>query len=254
LILVYKSYKNKTEFKKKEFYNGKTEIIIELKDDDIKSVYLSVFNIQNSHVNKEQKLSNFVFKYEIKDTNEFNKIKPEKDQVTDIKYERSTLTFSLPKIFGLSSQSQINYIAKLIPKNNIVENENLFSIALMESKPIKIYSKSSNGLNDIEKMELIDLHNDKVYYVAINCEVIQNNNEEKFGFQFIYNPTNFKENNEKDKNISSLAIVIIVIIIVVLAIAFAITFFFLRRENIIKTNELEELNEKLSGSALLDDM
>jgi len=52
-------YKNNTNFVKSEFYNGKTEIIIELKDDNIIRVYLSVFNTENSHVNKEKKYNWF---------------------------------------------------------------------------------------------------------------------------------------------------------------------------------------------------
>ena len=237
-------YKNNTDFIKNEFYNGKTEIIIELIDDDIKSLYLSVFNIQKSHENKEKKLSNFVFKYEIKETYDFNKVKPEQSEVSDIKYERSTLIFTLPKIFGLSLQSRVNYIAKLIPINNIVENENLYSIALMESQPIKMYSKSANNLNEIQKMELVDLHNDKIYYVIINCEIIEINSEEKFGFQFIYNPTNYNEEKENYRRNISLGIIIIVIAIVILAIAFGIAFFILRKINIQKSNELETLSNK----------
>jgi hypothetical protein len=239
-------YKNKTNFLKNEYYNGKTEIIIELISDDIKSVYLSVFNIENSHLNKEKKLSNFVFKYEIKEIDEFNKIKPENNEVSNIKYERSSLTFSLPKIFGLSPQSQVNYIAQLIPINNIVENENLYSIALMESQPVKLYSKTSN---EVEKMELIDLHNDKVYYVIINCEVTEINDIEKFGFKFIYNPTGYKE--EKDIDYFYLALIIILIIIAVLAIIFVISFLCLKKTNLRKSNELMELNNKLNESNVL---
>ena len=241
-------YKNNTNFVKSEFYNGKTEIIIELKDDNIISVYLSVFNTENSHVNKEKKLSNFVFKYEVNEKNEFNKIKPEKNEVSDIKYERSTLTFTLPKILGISLQSQVNYIAKIIPVNDLVENEKLNSIALMESKTVKMYTKSSNGL---EKMELIDFHNDNIYYVIINCEVIEPNNEEKFGFNYLYNPTNYKGDNEKTNY--SLAIVIIVFAVVVLVIGFAIAFIFLRNTNLKRSSKLEELNNSLNSSSVFYD-
>ena len=241
-------YKNNTNFVKNEFYNGKTEIIIELKDDSIISVYLSVFNTENSHLNKEKKLSNFVFKYEVNEKNEYKKIKPEKNEVSDIKYERSTLTFTPPKILGISFQSQVNYIAKIIPVNDLVENEKLYSIALMESKTVKMYTKSSNGL---EKMELIDFHNDNIYYVIINCEVTEPNNEEKFGFNYLYNPTNYKGDIEKSNY--SLAIVIIVFAVVVLIIGFAIAFIFLKNTNLKKSSKLEELNNSLNSSSVFYD-
>ncbi len=248
-------YNNKTEFLKTEFYNGKSIVILEFKEDDIKGVYLSVFNTNNDHLHNEKLLSNFIFKYEVKEIKDFSQIKPEKDEIINSKYERSALSVILPKILGLSSQSQINYLAKLIPADFVVENENLYSISLIESQPIQIYSKSQNDLEETQKMELIDIHKDKIYYVILNCEIIDNNNEEKFAFKFIYNPTDFREEESKEEgsNTGLIAVMIILIVCACLGIVFVILFLYLKRTNLRKSIQLQELNHKLNENNVLDD-
>ena len=248
-------YNNKTEFLKSEFYNGKSIVILEFKEDDIKGVYLSVFNTNNDHLHNEKLLSNFIFKYEVKEINDFSQIKPEKDEVIDYKYERSALSVTLPKILGLSSQSQINYLAKLIPADVVVKNENLYTISLIESQPIQIYSKSQNDFDETQKMELIDLHKDKVYYVILNCEILDNNNEEKFAFKFIYNPTDYQEEEPKEEESKGglIAVMIIIIVFACLAIIFVILFLYLKRTNLRKSIQLQELNQKLNENNVLDD-
>lgn len=248
-------YNNKTEFLKTEFYNGKSIVILEFKEDDIKGVYLSVFNTNNDHLHNEKLLSNFIFKYEVKEIKDFSQIKPEKDEIINSKYERSALSVILPKILGLSSQSQINYLAKLIPADLVVENENLYSISLIESQPIQIYSKSQNDLEETQKMELIDIHKDKIYYVILNCEIIDNNNEEKFAFKFIYNPTDFREEESKEEgsNTGLIAVMIILIVCACLGIVFVILFLYLKRTNLRKSIQLQELNHKLNENNVLDD-
>lgn len=47
-------YKNNTDFIYNEFYNGKNVLIIQFTSDDIKNVYLSIFNKEYPHVNKEK--------------------------------------------------------------------------------------------------------------------------------------------------------------------------------------------------------
>ena len=242
-------YKNNTDFVNNDFYNGKTVIILKFDEDDIKGVYLSVFNIKNSHINNEKKLSNFIFKYQISENNDFIKIKPDNNEVR-FNYSRGAVNLILPNINGISSSSEINYVAKLIPADNKVENENLFCISLIESKPIKVYTKKINGLNKNQELELIDIHNDKIYYVVINCEVFENNKEEKFSFKYLYNPTDFEE---KENNKISLAVVMVIIIVItIIAIIFFILFISLKRTNLRKSIQLQELNQKLNSSNVLD--
>ena len=243
-------YKNNTDFIYNEFYNGKIVLIIQFTSDDIKSVYLSIFNTEHSHVNKEKKLSNFIFKYEVKEKNDFNKIRPESNEISNFNYNRGVINITLPNIKSEISLSKINYYVKLIPSDEIIDDENIYTISLIESKPIKIYSKLKEDVILNEELELIDIHNDKIYYIVINCEIFdKENNEEKFGFKYIYNPTDYK--NEKGK--VSLAVVMIVIIVFAfLAIAFVILFLYLKRTNLRKTIQLKELNQKLNENNILD--
>ena len=241
-------YKNNTDFVSNEFYNGKAVIIIKLNEDDIKGVYLSVFNVQNSHINNEKKLSNFIFKYQINENNDFIKIKPQ-DNAVHFNYTRGAVNLILPDIDGISSLDEINYKVKLIPSKDMVKNENVFSISLIESKPIRIYTKKLNVLNKDQVLELIDIHNDQIYYVVINCDVIENNNEEKFSFQYIYNPTNYEE--EENDKISLAIVIVIILIITIIAIIFFIVFISLKRTNLRKSIQLQELNQKLNESNVL---
>ena len=243
-------YKNNTEFIYNEFYNGKYILIIEFKDNNVKSVYLSVFNTQNNHINKEKKLSNFIFKYEVSENNEFSKLKPEKDEIS-FTYKRTALSISFPKIEGLSAQSKIHYIAQLIPGGNIIENENIYTISLIESEPSKIYTKSEDNLNDDRKLELIEVYTDKVYYLVINCEILENNNEEKFAFKYVYNPTNVESNNGLRESL--IASIIAIIILAVIAIIFVIVYLILKNINLKKSIKLKELNKKLNQNNVLDE-
>ena len=242
-------YKNNTDFISHDYYNGKSVIVVNFPSDDIKSVYLSVFTTQNSHKNLEQKLSNFIFKYEVKEKNDFINLIPETDEVSSFNYNRGAINITLPRIIGVTTQSKINYIAKLISTDDAVKDENMYTISPLESTPIKVYTKTQQDLGSDEKLELIDIHNDKIYYLVINCEVFdKENKEEKFGFKYIYNPTDYKEEKAK----VSLAVVLVVIILmVVLAIGFVLVFLYLKNTNLRKSIQLQELNQKLNKSNVL---
>ena len=137
----------------------------------------------------------------------------------------------------------------------MVKNENLYTISLIESQPIQIYSKSQNDFDETQKMELIDLHKDKVYYVILNCEILDNNNKEKFAFKFIYNPTDYQEEEPKEEESKGglIAVMIIIIVFACLAIIFVILFLYLKRTNLRKSIQLQELNQKLNENNVLDD-
>ena len=243
-------YKNNTDFISHDFYNGKSVIIVQFPSDDIKSIYLSVFTTESSHINKDQKKSNFIFKYEVKEKNNFINTKPESDEVSNFDYSIGVIDITLPRIEGGTTLSKINYIAKLIPADTSVQNENLYTISSIESNSIKVYTKSQTDLSSVEKLELTDIHSDKIYYVVINCEVFdEENNEEKFGFKYIYNPTDYKD---EDSKVSLKVVMIIIIIMVAIAIAFVIVFLSLKRTNLRKSIQLKELNQKLNSSNVLD--
>ena len=239
-------YASNIEFSK-ESYNGKTIIIIEFKDPQIKNIFLSIFISANS-VNNEQKLSNFVFRYEVSEQNDFIKIKP-KEESLETTYDRSKLTVTLPEFDSLPEDSKVNYIAKLIPPENIIENENLNSLAVIESNIIKIYKKTQNDFTNKESMELLDVHSDKEYYVLITCEVVSNNYNEIFGFKFI-NQKEPEENKEEDKTLL-IVLVSVISAFVVIAVIFIVICLKLRKGNLKRTIQLEELTKQISDNGEL---
>ena len=240
-------YNSNIEFNK-ENYNGKTIITIEFKDTSIKNIYLSIFI--NKNTNTEKQLSNFVFRYEVSEKNNFIKLKPE-EQSLQSNYDRSTLNVTLPTFDSLPSDSKVNYIAKLIPSENIVKGENLESLALIESKIIKIYKMTQTDFYKNESMELLDIHNDKEYYILISCEVVTDNFEEIFSFKHIIIPQYIKEETDR-----TLLIVLVSVIsgFIVIGIVFVVIFLYLRRGNLKRTLQLKMLTKQLDDSGELPTM
>jgi len=242
-------YKNNIEFKNESYY-GKTIVTIEFQNKDIKSIYLSVFNIDNNHNNNESKLSNFIFKYEIKETNDFIKIKPKEESLVS-KYDRSTLTLNLPLFESIPTGAKANYIAKLIPKENILKNENLMSLSLIESKIIKLYKKTQTDFSKNDTMTLLDIHNDKDYTVLISCEVETNNYNELFSFKYI----NIDKKIEEEEKDHTLLIVLLSVFgsIIIIAIIFIVICLVLRRGILKKRSQLDDLTKQLNEGGQLAD-
>ena len=235
-----------------EEYNGKKISILEFKDTQIKSIFLSVFINQNN----ESYLSNYIFKYELNKENNFLKIKPNKDHLTS-KYDisNSILHITLPSYNNLNSDSKVNYIIKLIPLKDILKHENYNTISLIETKAIKIYKKTQKNPTKEEIVDLIDLNNDMIYYVIINSEVIYNNTEEKFGFKWIENPTDYREEEEdKEEGLSTWTIVLIVLLslFVLFLIILVVVCYRLRKGNLEKSMKLDELKSQIKEGPLLE--
>ena len=242
-------YKNNIEFKNESYY-GKTIVTIEFQNKDIKSIYLSVFNIDNNHNNNESKLSNFIFKYEIKETNDFIKIKPKEESLVS-KYDRSTLTLNLPLFESIPTGAKANYIAKLIPKENILKNENLMSLSLIESKIIKLYKKTQTDFSKNDTMTLLDIHNDKDYTILISCEIEINNYNELFSFKYI----NIDKKIEEEEKDHTLLIVLLSVFgsIIIIAIIFIVICLVLRRGILKKRGQLDNLTKQLNEEGQLAD-
>ena len=102
-------------------------------------------------------------------------------------------------------------------------------------------------------LDLINIHNDTVYYIVITCDVKDESLdiEEKLAFKYIYNPTSYNEEKGEEKGNISLSVVFIVIgIFIVLAIIFVIFFLYLRKANLRKSVQLQHLNEKMMDDSL----
>ena len=238
-------YNSNIEFTKED-YNGKTVILIEIKDNEIKNIYLSIFNTDNSdHINNQKQLSNFVFRYEVKEQNNFSKIKPKEESLLTM-YDRSTLDITLPTFDSLPSGAVINYMVKVIPSENTIESENYNSLSLIESSITKLYKKTQTDFSKKENMQLLDLHSDKVYHVLISCEVIANNYREIFGFKYIDNATGGEEEESDDKTVL-IVLISVISFVVVVAVVVVIICLYVKRGNLMRTKQLNELTKQINS-------
>ena len=238
-------YNSNIEFTK-ENYNGKTVIIIEIKDNEIKNIYLSIFNTDNSdHLNNQKQLSNFVFRYEVKEQNNFSKIKPKEESLLST-YDRSTLDITLPTFDSLPSDSIVNYFVKVIPSESRIKNENFNSLSLIESNVTKLYKKTQTDFSKKDNMQLLDLHSDKVYHVLISCEVVSNNYKEIFGFKYIDNATSGEEEENNNKTVL-IVLISVISVVFVAAIIFIIICLWVRKGNLMRTKQLNELTQQINS-------
>ena len=254
-------YQSNIQFSENK-YNGKSVIIIEFTDDEISSIFLSVFNNNNvDHINNEKFLSNFIFKYNIKEKNDFINIKPKEENLARI-YKHSTLTINLTKFDSLPDGAKVNYLVELLPSKNKIENENLNSLAKIESNIIKIYRKTQINM-DKNEMQIFDLHNDSVYYALISCEVVLNNYSELFSFKYFENVTNY-ENEESEpehepepaEKSHTVLIVLLSLVGGFILIAAVIIFvcLYLKKSNLMTSGRLKELTKQINESGELPDV
>ena len=242
-------YKSNINYKN-EIYNGKTVLVIELTSDEIKSIFLSVFNTQNNHDNDQKQLSNFVFKYDISDQNNFIKIKPKDNKLTTT-YERSTLNIELPSFIDIPSESKVNYIFKLLKNDKKVENENLKTISLIESNMTKVYKTSSDKPTDVFSVALTDIHNDSYYYVLINAEVVVNTYTELFSYEYLENPTSYVKPDDGSSKTTLIILFSILGGVILIGIIFLIICCHLRKGNLMKSNKLEQLTQQIEADGEL---
>ena len=230
-------------------YNGKTVALIMFDDNAIKSVFISIFN------REKNKPSNFVFKYDISDQNDFINIKTVDDEIkSNYDKNRNTLDITLPEITSKPPEAKVNYIIKIIENNNYFENENLKTICLIESKVSKKY-KISNPENN-KNVTLTEMYNNTFYYVAINVDVETNIYNESFSYSYLINPTQEKKDNSKT------TVIILGSVfggVGLIGLVFLIYCLVLKKGNLIKSHKLEKLTRKINsestgelGSALND--
>ena len=71
------------------------------------------------------------------------------------------------------------------------------TISLIESKVSKVYKISNPKDNSF--ITLREIYKNKIYYVAINLEVIYDNYNELFSYSYLNNPTNYTNITIEDK-------------------------------------------------------
>ena len=223
--------------------NGKTVALIKFNDTTTKSVFLSIFNIKNNQS------SNFVFKYDISNQNNFTNITTV-DNVINNTYDgnKSTLDIYLPKIISQPENSKVKFVIKLIENNSYIQNESLKTISLIESKVSKVYKISNPKDNSF--ITLREIYKNKIYYVAINLEVIYDNYNELFSYSYLNNPTNYTNITIEDKTKKTVIILGCVFgAVLLIGLIFLIYCLVLKKGNLIKSNKLEKLTRKINSES-----
>ena len=230
--------------------NGKTVAIINFKDDEIISIFLSVFYTSNN----EDNLSNFIFKYDIIGNGEdFINIEPQGNVLdTTQDKNRSIMNITLPKFnskITKGNKVNFNYIFKLFKNDSANKNEKFDSIALTDTKAIRIYKKSitNPSPNDII-VTLTDIHNDTNYFVIGIVEVLVGANyKELFSYLCLE-----KKEEKKESNTKVIILCSVLGGVVLIGIIFLIYCLVLKKGNLIKSKKLEQLTKKMNSDSSLN--
>ena len=224
----------------KTYSNGKTVTIIEFVDNKITSVFLSIFNEKNDES------SNFVFKYDISDQNNFINITTV-DNSIEATYEqnRSTLDITLPFIEPKLPGAKVNYIIKLIEDKDYSKNESLKTISLIDSSVNKVYKISNPQTN--KKITLTEINKNTIYYVAINAYVETNTYNESFSYSYLNNPTKYENKTESKTTVIILGSVFGGVGLI--GLVFLIYCLVLKKGNLIKSSKLEKLTKKMNPNS-----
>ena len=244
-------YKNNTNFDSSEFKDGKSVIILKIDNDDITSVYLTIFNNENQQHKNYDKLSNFIFKYEVGINKDNFSKKYLKENTLKFEFIKSSnkIKLNVPQIItGENKDFKIDYYTKLISADEVFQNEKIDTISNIESTSIKIYRKSVTSRGEEQQIELTEINEDRIYYIVIIVKVNDEKTSEFFSFKNIYNPTNQIDNNNNNKsnskgNNSKIAIIIvIIIIIIILIIVFYLIYLKMKKSNEILMKKISSLS------------
>ena len=110
----------------------------------------------------------------------------------------------------------------------------------------KLYKKTQTDFSKKDNMQLLDLHSDKVYHVLISCEVVSNNYKEIFGFKYIDNATSGEEEENNNKTVL-IVLISVISVVFVAAIIFIIICLWVRKGNLMRTKQLNELTQQINS-------
>ena len=154
----------------------------------------------------------------------------------------------LPKIISQPENSKVKFVIKLIENNSYIQNESLKTISLIESKVSKVYKISNPKDNSF--ITLREIYKNKIYYVAINLEVIYDNYNELFSYSYLNNPTNYTNITIEDKTKKTVIILGCVFgAVLLIGLIFLIYCLVLKKGNLIKSNKLEKLTRKINSES-----
>ena len=151
-------------FIKESSYNGRG--LLTIFNDNGEDIYLTIFN---SNINN--KLTNYVFKYINAEKNwDFKNYIILND---DLSFNETDLSISIRKINNLSDSLIVDCFAKIIDKENYIENENIKTIAITQSIG-NSYIKGINQ-NDYVMFYLNNEINKMNFYSNAYCKIIGEN-------------------------------------------------------------------------------
>ena len=162
---------------------------------------------------------------------------------------RSIMNISLSQIQNITKGNKVNYIFKLFKNNSADKNEKFDSIALTDTKAIRIYKKSITypPPND-NIVTLTDIHNDTDYFVIGIVEVLVGANyKELFSYLCLE-----KKEEKKESNTKVIILCSVLGGVVLIGVIFLIYCLVHKKGNLIKSKKLEQLTKKMNSESSLN--
>ena len=239
-------YKNSTNFLVQEVNGGKSNLIIDFgENNNCLGVYLTVFNTENDkHINRQEVLSNFIFRYQLSENKDFVIPKLEKSEI-NYSQNNGIVKLEIPKIIEDNGKyEKIKFRISILPQSKIENYEKFEDISLFESQVEKIYYKEIYNFDDDYIIELKDINFDKLYYAVVQAQLTNEKDEEFINYKKINNPTNYEESSSTTY---VYIIISLLLLLAIIAIGFIIGFLCLKKSNLRKTIQLKSLSEQLQS-------
>ena len=186
------------------------EIITFKKPSNQNFIYLNIY-LNDEKSNLDSKLKNYAFKYmNSNNKNNFNNY-PILNNNNKIKYkiEKKTIIVKFNKID--KNNIDIIYSLKLVKKNKINSEEEIYSIALSEIESFVVKVKNPPGEEITIKMEEIDDIKKDFAYIGVIAQIIEDSIIEYVA----YEPIKLEEENDTDDDDDDTKIGLIIAIIVI---------------------------------------
>ena len=237
--------------KKSKFIGGKYHIEFVLKEKNVKGIYLCLFTDKKKLEQNELKSVNVLFNY-LSYEPSYNLPEYEIDNKIDFKKNNDKIILNLNKVKktenGKSYYPACEFVIRKIKYDKKISNEELTTIASIESENEILLNKKEEKSNDNKSVNLTIPYKDKneKYYLS----VIANLYEEKEIFAYTIlsseNAGKADETKKSDKSPTSMVILIIIMVIVVLIII-VLLYLFIMKRNMTNTEDMLKIsfNEKV---------
>jgi len=238
-------YKNGTHFIEQKYEGGRSLVKINCETDS--EFYLSVFYNNKNHEVKNEKLSNFIFKYYSSTSDKNAKYSPKSNKI-DYSYDNGNLKIKFDPLLKDNKFIPTTYWVKVMTYDEMEKlNENLETISFTESNPYTITRDEVLNQHQLksDKVEILfnNFKNDEPYDLVVFA-MTNDNYREYYSYKTLVNPLNVKYSNKASHK--GFGLIVLLIFVIIGLIGFLV-YIYIRMKN-----QNDELKKKVESISFVD--